>query len=381
MILYLLITLLTLGAALFVRRQKGMIRGGGILNQNLTITRQRALTAVCLGIIFTALFLPAALRLEVGNDYGTYVDTIHEVYVGGYVVTEAGFNWLVKTLCLLAGGENYLLVFAVFAFLTVWLFLEVLYRQSENFFLSFYLFMTLGIYFRTYNTVRYYFVLALAMYSLRFVLRKEYGKFLIVIGFGALFHKSVLVVIPLYLIAACPWKKWQAAALAAGGVLLLAAQDMVMKVALFLYPSYRNTIYLETEVGFWGNLFPILRCLLVCVLIWGCGRRTVRENPAARLYAQLNLLALGLYSFASFLPLVGRLSYYLITPQILLIPLLLEKTEDKKRRRLLTVAVLLGGVLYFGYFLMTAHQEGVRVLPYRSWLFYEKDFLNAGEIF
>ena len=169
--------------------------------------------------------------------------------------------------------------------------------------------------------------------------------------------------------------------MAAGGVLLLAAQDMVMKVALFLYPSYRNTIYLETEAGFWGNLFPILRCLLVCVLIWVCGRRTVRENPAARLYAQLNLLALGLYSFASFLPLVGRLSYYLITPQILLIPLLLEKTEDKKRRRLLTAVVLLGGVLYFGYFLMTAHQEGVRVLPYRSWLFYEKDFLNAGKIF
>lgn len=376
-----LVTLITLTAAFFVKNQKGIYRGKQKYNQELTITRGQGLGYLCLGVIFTVLFLLSALRLEVGNDYGTYVDTIHEIYVGGYVVTEPLFNGVVKVLCILSGGENYLLVFGVFAFVTIWLFLEVLYRQSDNFFLAFFLFMTLGIYFRTFNTVRYYFVLALALYSLRYVLQKEYGKFILMIGFGALFHKSVLVVIPLYLIAALPWKKWHVAVMAGLGAVLVAAQDLVIWFALILYPSYRNTIYLETESGFAGNIMTLARCVAVCLLALICGKKTIRDNPKGRLYFQMNLLAIGLYTFASFLPLVGRLGYYLITSHVLLIPLLLKNTEDAKRKRLLTAIVIGAGVLYFLYFLMTADREGVRVLPYKSWLFYEKEFLNAGEIF
>ena len=376
-----LVTLITLTAAFFVKNQKGRYREKQKYNQELIISRGQGLGYLCLGVIFTVLFLLSALRLEVGNDYGTYVDTIHEIYVGGYVVTEPLFNGVVKALCILSGGENYLLVFGVFAFVTIWLFLEILYHQSDNFFLAFFLFMTLGIYFRTFNTVRYYFVLALALYSLRYVLQKEYGKFILMIGFGALFHKSVLVVVPLYLIAALPWKKWHVAVMTGLGVVLVAAQDLVIWFALILYPSYRNTIYLETESGFAGNIMTLVRCIAVCLLALVCGKKTIRDNPKGRLYFQMNLLAIGLYTFASFLPLVGRLGYYLITSHVLLIPLLLKNTEDAKKRRLLTAIVIGAGVLYFLYFLMTADREGVRVLPYKSWLFYEKEFLNAGEIF
>ena len=65
------------------------------------------------------LFLMSALRFDIGNDYWQYTQTAHEVYVGGYVVTEVGFNWLVKLLYLLSGGEYYELVFAFFAFVTL----------------------------------------------------------------------------------------------------------------------------------------------------------------------------------------------------------------------------------------------------------------------
>ena len=165
------------------------------------------------GAVLFTLFLimagTASLRIDVGNDYGNYVTTFHEIYVGGYVVTEPGFNLLVKLVFRLAGGENYLLVFGLFAVVTAVLFLKSMYDQSVDFTISFALFMLLGLYFRTFNTVRYYFVLAVTLYSLRYVLKKEYGKFILLILFAAFFHKSVLVVIPLYLIAALPWKKWQ----------------------------------------------------------------------------------------------------------------------------------------------------------------------------
>ena len=136
------------------------------------MTRRQACSCAALFTLFLVLAGTAALRIDVGNDYGNYVNTFHEIYVGGYVVTEPGFNWLVRFLFLLSGGENYLLVFGLFAVVTSVIFLKAMYDQSVDFTLSFALFMLLGLYFRTFNTVRYYFVLAVTLYSLRYLLKR-----------------------------------------------------------------------------------------------------------------------------------------------------------------------------------------------------------------
>ena len=380
MLLYLMITAVVLALAWPVLTQTAM-REQKQRNPTGILSRKQGVSRLCLGTVFVLLFLLSALRLEVGNDYGTYTDVIHEIYVGGYVVTEPLFNWVVKVLCLLSGGENYLLVFGFFAFITIWLFLKVLYEQSDSFFGAFFLFMTLGIYFRTFNTMRYYFVLAITLYSFRYVLRKEYGKFILLIAFGALFHKSVLVVIPLYLLANFRWKKGQMAMLLVGGLLATLFREQIVELALLLYPSYRDTIYLEQGIGLGENLMIIIRCLAVLILALICYRDSVEDSLENGFYLRLNILAVCLYCFASFLPLVGRIGYYLITSHMLFIPSLLMGIKEKRKRRLLTVLVVFSCVAYYLFFLWTGNQEGVRILPYKSWLFYEKDFLNAGEIF
>lgn len=350
-------------------------------NNLKTITRRQTLNLLSMAAIFTILFLLSALRLEVGNDYGTYVDTFHEIYVGGYVVTEPLFNGVVKILYELSGGENYLLVFALFAFATIWVFLKVLYEQTQNFPMAFFMFMTLGIYFRTFNTVRYYFVLALTLYSFRYVFRKEYGKFILLIVLAAFFHKSVLVVIPIYLIAAMDWKKWQIGVLTAGAGGFLLFQDFIMEIALKLYPSYKDTIYLETETGLSGNLMSIGRCVLVLILALVCRKEALAEKKENQFYFRLNILAILLYLCGSFLPLVGRIGYYLVTSHILFVPAILDSIKEENKKRYIRILIIITCVIYFALFLKSADQVGVRVLPYKSWLFYEKEFLNAATIF
>ncbi len=388
------IGILTMGAACLVKRESGGMRpdagkggkpgrGNAVrLRENGPMDRREALNRTALLFLFAVLTGLAALRIDVGNDYGNYVNTFHEIFVGGYVVTEPGFNLLVRLLYTLSGGENYLLVFGVFAAATTFLFLKAMYDQSLDFPLSFALFMLFGLYFRTFNTVRYYFVLAVTLYSLRYVLKREYGKFLLLILGAALFHKSVLVVIPLYLIALLPWKKWQVILGAALSVSLPLFQNFWMGILLKLYPSYQNTVYLEQGTGLEGSLMGIVRCaavLLFCLAGW----REVRENAANLFYFKLNLLGLALYTCASFIPLVSRLGYYLITPHLLLVPGVLYAMKGKRtdRRKLLYAAVLVFSVLYFGIFLLTAHQVGVRVLPYHTWVFTEKEWLNGSYIF
>ncbi len=247
--------------------------------QSHTLTRQQLANRVCLTAIFLILFLLSACRLNVGNDYAKYVEFMHLVNCDAYVPTEIGFNLLVKLIYGLSGYENFLLVFAFYSFVTVLFFLLAMYEQSDEFGLTFFLFMTLGYYFQTFSTVRYYLALALALYSMKFVLRRQWGRFVILILLGATFHKSLLVVIPLYFLASLRWKKWQLAIAAVFCTTFLFLQDFYLKLVVFLYPTYEDTEYLEGGTSY----ISILRCVAILTFAGIVYLMRAREQKAGLL--------------------------------------------------------------------------------------------------
>jgi hypothetical protein len=313
------------------------------------------------------LFIVSALRFDIGNDYYTYTQTAHEASVGGYVVTEVGFNYLVRIVYTVLNGEYYEAVFAIFAFVTLVIFLKAIKRQSVNFFDTFFLFMMLGIYFQTFNTVRYYLALSIAFYSMRYVLEKDYIKFVFVIILAALFHKSVLIVIPIYLIATLEWKKWQIITGFIISGLCYIFKTQLLNLALILYPSYKDTIFLEggTSITSVARIFAILLLYGWFVLYYSKDKL----DKEIRFYGQLNMIAFVTGTFFSFLPVITRLVYYFSVNQILLIPLIISKIEDEKLRKKLRILIGIIAVLYFMSFLLGADKDGVGILPYKSWLF------------
>lgn len=375
MLLYTAVAAITILLAHFVENKPAVTAYG--------TTRRQALSGACLVAVFVILFALSAMRINVGNDYKNYAITAHEAFVDGYVVTEPGFNLLVKVLYTLAGWENYILLFAVFAFVTIFLYMKVAYEQSDNFAMTFFLFMTLGMYFRTFNTVRYYFVLAVALYALRYVVDKRYIRFMLCILAAAFFHKSVLVVIPIYLAAVYVSKKWHYIALGICGFVFLAAKDLVMKIALILYPSYENTSYIN-EIGVlsgWiSNASSIVRCMMVFFLCIFFYKEAVEGNAKNSLYFNLNIFAIMLYVFGVYLPLLSRFTYYLMAPQILLVPGVLSRIGDTKKKKWVTAAIVGFGVLYFVLFMRGAYEEGLRILPYKSWIFGIEEYIYANEI-
>lgn len=369
MVFYMLIMLVTIYLAGKVQvAAYGQTKGGkSAYTAEVFLKRRRFINRLYLTGIFVILFACSALRFGIGNDYRQYTQTAHEAFVGGYVVTEAGFNWLVKILYFLMGGEYYELVFAVFAFVTLVIFLKAFYEQSVDFSMTFYLFMTLGLYFQTYNTVRYYLALAIALYSMRYVRNRDFIKFVFWILAASLFHKSVLLTIPVYWIASYTWKKWMIAAgifFSAGCFL---AKGSILKIALLLYPSYENTIYLEGGT----SLISIVRGLLVLGLyVWYQKRYLAdKEDKELCFYAQLNLLSVVVYVFFAFLPVITRIAYYLSITQLFMIPKMIHGIQEEQVRKRITGIVMIACVIYFVVFLAGADKPGVGLLPYRSWLF------------
>lgn len=329
-------------------------------------SRQWVVNRICLTGIFALLFGVSVLRIRTGNDYQTYIDHFHDIVCGNFVVTEKGFNLIVTAIYRFLDGEYYLVIFGVFAFFTILIFLAGLYRQSVDFKMSFFLFMTLGLYFQTFNTVRYYLALAIVVYAMYDLLHQHYMKFVLWIVLASLFHKSVLVVLVLFFVAKCTWKWWHYLILGMLGITGLVAKNGYMKLLLWLYPSYVNEE--EYLLGTGISYVNIARCLAVIVLCLLYYKYSLKNSRECRFFFQLNVGALILYSCFFFVPFVSRIGYYLNVSQLFLIPMIL-KDMPKKHRKWWTIIIVLAGVGYFILFLQRAAEINIRILPYTTWLF------------
>lgn len=328
---------------------------------------------VLLMAIFVLLTGVSAFRINVGNDYGNYVEIMHRAYSNAIVPTEVGFNVLTRIIYRLSGFENFVLVFAIFAFFTMFFFIKAIYEQSDDFTLSFVMFMLLCYYFQSISTVRWYLALAIALYSIKYCLLKDYPRFVLLILIGALFHKSLLLVLVLYPFVQIKWPKWLQGAVGIFCVSCLFLKDFYLDIAIKLYPSYADTSYLAGGT----SKTSIARCIGVLILALFIYKRDVLEDKRSRFYFNCNLMALMMYVFGSFLPNISRIAYYFTVTQILYVPMMIVglqgSGDDKKIRagKILTILLIAGCIGYFVMYMRGAAADGVRILPYKSFLFHE----------
>ncbi len=388
MFLYIGMAAAATAAAVIVNREEGLPSGsrGGLLRRS------------CLVLIALILIVPAVLRQETGNDYLRYVEFFHLASIDAYVPTEPGFNLLVKAIYALCGYENYLLVFGVYAVLTVLLMMTALRQQAEDYAFSFFLFMMFGYYYQSYNTMRYYLALSIALSAMTCLLRRHLPAFVLLILTAALFHKSALVALLLYPLAVHRWRRIHGVLAVVLGGLVLLLHERVLQLLVALYPSWEGTKDLAagTSVS-WGN---ILRCGAVLLLAAAVQYRSRKEPDSfrqrqLRMYVNGNFLALLIHVFGWFIPEVSRICYYLTFTQVFLFPMLLCRIPEEPqgsagtkrplpgkcdRRRALTLLVIAAAVLYYLLFLRTAYRDTIKILPYKSFLFHELNQTPSGSV-
>ncbi len=365
MTVYLSLTVVVLLTALLIRKTELKSEHSALIYRGMS--RQKMVNTICCLIIFVLLFSVSALRLNVGNDYLNYVEFMHLAYSRAYVPTEIGFNALACIVYYLCGFENYLLVFAIFAFATIFFFMKGMLDQSRWFTLSFAMFMLLGYYFQSLSTVRYYLALSMAFFSIKYVINKDWPRFVLIILIGSLFHKSLLVVLLLYVIAQIKWNRFMYVALFIIGCSCFVLSDFYLKIVVWLYPSYKDTVYLEGGT----SIVNILRCLAVLGLTLWLYRDVVMESRTYRFYHICNVLSIALYVFGSFLPIISRIGYYLTVTHILFVPALLKSIKDDRKRKIAIACVIMACILYFGLYMRGASADGVRILPYQTFLFHD----------
>ncbi|MBE5843544.1 MAG: EpsG family protein [Butyrivibrio sp.] len=376
MLVYLLLTLTVLLIALNVKsRQQECVAGvSGDYNYIYRgITRERLKSSVGIFAIFVLLTGVSSIRLNVGNDYSNYVEFMHRAFSGAIVPTEPGFNYLTILIYKISGFENYVAVFFVFAAATVFFFLAAIRKRSEDFWMSFMMFMLLGYYFQSISTVRWYLALSIAIFSAYYCIERDWPKFVLLVLVGALFHKSLLVVLVLYPMACIKWRRWMLGALGIMCLSTLFLKDFYLQVAIKLYPSYAGTEYLNTT-GL--SKVNIIRCLAVAAFGIYVLRKDITKDREFTFYFYCNIFAFLLYTFGSFIPTVSRIAYYLTVTHLFYIPMLINRVDEKmfirtNIRTVLKVVTVAICVVYFIGYMRGAGNDGVRILPYETIFFHE----------
>ena len=150
-----------------------------------------------------ALFITAGIRKGVGYDYnlygGWYVDLIkipmEEVM---YKRQEKGF--LVPFELMSTLTMDYQLMFWVIAFvITVSVMLYIAFH-AEKPWLSVFCFITFGLFFNSMNFMRQMIASCLMLLAMRFIRKKQFLPYLVLVIIASTFHVSALLMIPFYFI-------------------------------------------------------------------------------------------------------------------------------------------------------------------------------------
>lgn len=328
-------------------------------------SRGQMLNRVILIAVFLLLFAVSACRIAVGNDYWVYRYQFLLIAQDRHVSYEPGFQLVVYLMQLIFGYDNYLPIFALFSFLTVYFFVKAMYDQTDWFACTLFLMMTGGYYFMSFDNVRYYFALSVALYAMKYALSKRYWKFILWICFAACFHKTILIVIPIYLVAQIVWTKKNVWLIPLTAVVLFFGKEILKFVVFKFYPYYEGSVFENTSVSY-VNIAKCGAILIFCLLYF---KSIICKNKHLYFYFNLNLGALLLYSFASYIPELSRICYYMLIGQIFLIPGVIVRIEKKWQRILWSVLIGIAFIGYFYIFLKRSYATEIRLLPYLNWIF------------
>ncbi|WNQ12701.1 EpsG family protein [Paenibacillus aurantius] len=272
-----------------------------------------------------------------------------------------GFN-LMQLLLQKISEDAQLLIFTV-ALITNVFIIYVLYKYSNLFELSLYLYFTTGLYLMSMNGIRQFLAAALAFAATKFIFEGSWHKYILVILLAATIHQSALVLIPIYFIVRR--KAWTYQTF----ILLSLAIIFVIGFAQFsgaLFTVIKDTKYSEYQ-NLETNGANFLRVIVTAVplVIAFLGRHRLRELfPKADYIVNLSLINVVIMLIATQQWVFARFSFYFGLYNLLLIPWIVKLFVRKEQRLIYYLIVL----FYFVY----CYYENVVSLN----IIYKSDFLK-----
>ena len=341
-----------------------------LLGAILGVEKQSFFQKKCLIFFSFGLFLfIAAFRSEqIGNDTAEYLRIFRSISYSGDISRfawrfESGYLYLNRILGLLTSQEQSIIVFT--SLITMLGFARFIYKYSKVPWLSVYLFFTLGYFSMFMNTIRLNIAIVLILYSFDFIEKRNFLKFLLIVIFASLFHRTAIVFLVAYFITEYKFnRKIISSAVIVSLISFLIFPEM-FSLLIRVFPTYSyyiGSVYLDGNIRI-ASVLNMLVGLSIMFFSYISQRNTNRgslvninrnskqgknEILVDSDEKMLLLILIGVsVTFISFrFNLLDRVGEYFLVFSCVVLPNSIRKMTDKRTRLLIYYLVI---VLFFIY--------------------------------
>ena len=254
-----------------------------------------------------------------------------------------------------------------FSFWTVLLFMAFLKKYNPNFVLTVYFFFTMGCYMFTLAAIKQCMATAICLMAIPFAMKKKWGRFILLVGFAALFHPYALMYLIVPFMTFRPWSRGTyilLVSIIAGGFMFQPLLGTVIDITAAIGEEYTESTFSGQGVG-----IPRLVVRWVPVVLSFVYRKTLFANSSKEdnLFINLSMvyagiIFVGLFGTALYF---GRLSNYFSMMPVIALPWMLAKIKKvypQDGRLLLFLAV----TCYFVFFYFSNTIENQFAVGYEA---------------
>lgn len=351
---YIIMTLVSCGAAYMAQRS---LKGDTISIGKVSVDKRILyFIAACIPLV-----LVSGLRWDTGVDHLNYYYVFTNVNFGLETHVEIGFKLLCKLVWLFTKDMAWLfmlctLITMAFTFVAIW-------RNSSNLFISVFLFIAMGYFYYSMNSIRHFMALALYLFAYRFLRERKLLWYVGVILLAAMFHKIALIALPLYFLLNIKYKRYWYGIFAV--VLLLV--NYFHRPILDLVYRYIFEFYKDIEGQHVGmsivNVGIMLALTILCMLY---EKKLLERSSQNIILINAAFLGVIFFTLCGWIPEYTRIGQYLTMLALFLVPEILACEERPKINQIYTIGLVVGFSAFMIVMLINSRVDTIQLIPYSS---------------
>lgn len=274
-------------------------------------------------LIFTIIFI-LAFSYQMGVDWLRYQDFYENViskmsfvdilkkeirFEKGYIL----LNFIFYNL-----GFNYEMFMGTLLSTCIYIFLNFIYKKSENYYLSFFAFIVFYLLAATFEPViRQLIVISLITYGFKYIERREQFKYLVLIVFAFFFHKSAIIGIVIYFLPLLKIKIKNIFLTILIVYFFILYMPFILELIVKIIPRLGNySNYFDSimygasrKKNFLGKIYSLTILCGYSYIIFYCYKYSKKRN---NLYENMAIIYIIIGCFQNMLPIVYRVREFFV---------------------------------------------------------------------
>lgn len=324
------------------------------------LKRRKVCRKILYYLCFFIMLLMSGLRYYVGTDYANYnyiFNNINNMTLKESNI-EIGYYFLNKVIRFFS--ENEASIFITVSFIILYLVFLTIMRDSNKPELSLFLFISMYFYSSSFNMMRQYISISIIFYATRYIIEKNFSKYLKFVILASMFHISALIMIPFYFLLNYKYSYRQYFILFLLSIIGVYILPYALGVASAIIPklsAYKGSIFMNKGISIL-NIVPIIIPFTISLIFKD---KIIKINKSSEVYINAIFFSFLITTMSLKFIFLYRFSIYVYIYSIILIPQLIDLFSYKFRPILYLLIISFYNLIYIG--MLSANYS--HVIPYK----------------